>query len=611
MPDKKKKQQSQMDAESIAKTAIDIVKTEKSQWEDAAAFVTDKVAFNMRNIIRRARKNFYGVFDEPKIGPHDKIWDHVTQEFADAVCKNVDMDTKDINFRAKHPSAVGKAKVIRSKFRNYLDRTYFGQDADELIKAATIDGTAVWLTTEDYDKDTNRKTAKRTLVDLLNVYIDPTARSIQEAYRFTVRILMTESEVRAMKGDWINTEGIEGTFGLARTDTDALKGATPAGSGSKLVDVWRMHGKGPKYLITGQKDDTEEIDLEIICSGLDSPGKARVHLLQKYSGLKPYEEMWLFRVPGRWYGMGVPEKLMYYQLWANSVVNTRITRSRISQLGIFQVRKGSGITQQMLSRLATNGVIPVTELDRDIKQLPIDEASEASYRDDDIIRQRAMRITGSYEAATGEALPSSTPATNAAIQNNAAQSGFTLIKEGFGFFFERWIKRHALPIEMKQLKIGDVIRMELDPDEIRKQDENQVNSQIAAQLEQINAAGQVVDPMQVDLERKRALVQLQNTNERFVEVDELIDWMEHDVEVVVTNEKIDKGVLSSNLLTAIQLAPEYKDQIIAAAFDLWGVDIKTSAAPLQPQPPMGAPQVPTQNPQQVMTQANTMQGYAG
>lgn len=382
-----------------------------------------------------------------------------------------------------------------------------------------------------------------------------------------------------------------------------------------------MHGKAPKSVITGVKDDTEEIDVEIVVSGLDSPGKEKVHLVQKYDGKKPYEEDWLWRVPGRWYGMGVPEKLFWYQMWANSVVNIRINRAYVAQLGIFQIRKGSGITPAMMSRLAAMGAIEVSKINEDISQLPMQEASQASYQDEDVIQTRAMRVTGLYEAATGESLPSSTPATNAAIQNNAAQSGASLLKEGTGEFLERWVRRQALPIVLGSYKVGEMVRMEIDPDELRKLDEHQINSQLVDQVNQIHESGGFVDPEQVNQERMRGLSSLQAMgSDRYLKLEETFKDIDFDVQVFVTNEKIDKGVLSQNLLTAIQFAPEYKDQILQAAFDLWGVDIKMNAQQQLPQgqpgmpgqgmpgmPPQGMPQVPTQNPQAVMTQANTMQ----
>lgn len=612
----------------IEKEAIDIVKKEYTSWEDATAFITEKIAFNMRPLIRKCIKNYYGIFDKPEDNQgNEKIWVHLTQEFVDSMRKNIDLDTKDVNFRAKHDSAIPKTKIVRSAFKNYLDSTYFGEDLDDLITETCITGTGVWETIEEYDKELGRKTAKRIRVPLLNVYIDPTSRSIQEAYRFTVRHLLTESEVKGMKG-WINTETIEAGEGLSQMD--AIKNSTNITGTSKYVDVWEMYGKAPKYLLTGKKEDKGEADLHIIASGLERAGSERIHLVETYNGTKPYEEMRLFRVPGRWYGMGVAEKLMMYQLWMNSVVNIRITRAKVSQLGIFKIKSTSGITPQMLARLAVNGAIKVNAMD-DIEQMPMQEASQASYKDEEVIQNRAQRVTGTYEVATGENMPSSTPATNAVLQNNASQSGYTLIKEQIGQFLEKWIKRHALPIVLKNLKNGEIIRMELDPEDMRKFDEAQVSGDLTDQVEQVNQAGGFIDPGQVQMEYQKGMAQLRNYPDRYLRYteQETIDCLMFDVEVVVTNEKIDKNVLSQNLMTMMQIAPEYKSQLLNAASDLWGVDIKVDNSP-QMMPPeqmqqpgqpgqlgaqgaLGAPaNIPSQNPQEAVTNSiNGLRNPAG
>jgi hypothetical protein len=53
-----------MSKKDIEDAAAALVKREKNQWEDATVFVTDRVAFQMRNLIRILRKNYWGIFDE-------------------------------------------------------------------------------------------------------------------------------------------------------------------------------------------------------------------------------------------------------------------------------------------------------------------------------------------------------------------------------------------------------------------------------------------------------------------------------------------------------------------------------------------------------------------
>lgn len=578
----------------------------------------------MRNLIRTLRKNFWGVFDvqtDPTTG-RQKVWIPLTESFVDSVVKNIDLDTKDINFRAKHPKAYGLTAVVRSLVKNALDKMNFGEYLDEFEKTLAIDGTAVWKTIES--KDDDGKCVEILPVDLLNIYIDPTARSIQEAYRFTERSLMDVDDVRGMSG-WLNTKDVQGSVGLPRSDATFNMQAF---STSKYVDVYELWGKIPKSLITGNADDKEEVDGHIIASGLDRAGQEHIHLVETYSGLKPYEEAWYSRVPGRWYGRGVAEKLLMLQLWVNTVVNIRINRAMVSQLGLFKIRKGSGVTPQMLSRLSANGAIVVNNMD-DLEQVAMTEASQASYKDEDVILNWARQTTSNYEAVTGETLPASTTATIGSLQARSASSQFVLIKEQIGMFLQRWVKNQALPILISNLKPSTLVRMGLDADALTDWDSNLVNQELYAQLDAIGDAGLFVDPMQIEQERLRALASLTaQGKDRFVELLTTFNPTDYDTEVFITNEEFDKGVMVTNLTTQLQTLPALAGtgldipslvtNIMRESWDLMGLDATQIKAPqqtMQPQqagvagaPPPGAPPVATQ--QNVMTSANTMEPNA-
>ena len=132
-----------MTSDDIRAQAISLIKEEKNAWQDATAFVTEKVSFNMRNLLRTLRKNYWGVFDKPldPMTGRKKIWVPLTESMVENVVKNIDLDQKDINFRAKKADAVGLASVARSLVKNRLDEMFFGEYLDELERVITIDGT--------------------------------------------------------------------------------------------------------------------------------------------------------------------------------------------------------------------------------------------------------------------------------------------------------------------------------------------------------------------------------------------------------------------------------------------------------------------------------------
>lgn len=590
---KKKGSNSAYENKDIESEAITLVRNEKQNWETATAFITDRVSFRMRSLIRTLRKNYYGVFDMPKdeYTGLEKVWYPLTEINVEAVVKNIDLDQKDVNFRSKTPNGYGITDLTRSAVREKLSSIFFGQKLDDMERNLAIDGTAVWKT---YEVDGKLIVQP---VDLLNIYIDPTTPSIQEAYRFTERSLMFPEEIQQMKG-WINTEDIDEnvTAGLPRTDPYYRTQSAGAFSNVKMVDVWEMWGKMPLSLITGKREDSDkEVEGHIVVSGIDSPGKERCHLIEKNTKkdsennfLKPYEECWYTRVPNRWYGRGIAEKLLTLQVYANIVFNVRINRSRISQLGIFKIRKNSGITPQMLSRLPSNGAVVLNDMN-DLEQLVMQEVGATSYKDEDVINSISERLTNAFEVATGEGLPSSTSATASVLQSTSANSGFSLIKDGIGGFLERWMDRHALPIIANEMTIGDIVRFTADDDTFKELVDRIVTHKAAEALDDVYSKGFIPSDMElqaaIDEAREKML-----KSDLFVDLVQNIIASQLETQVFVTNEQMDVGVTVQNLISLIPAAPEYKDAIVKQTFDLLGLPEPKAPKP-QVMPGQGIPQM--------------------
>ena len=567
MAKEKKRESKTVDIEAEASKILQTVWTLS---EDATAFITERVAFQMKNLLRQCRKNVWGVYDEP-IDPttgRKKIWIPLTESAVEAVVKNIDLDTKDINFKAKNSSSIPFTSLVRSAVRNHLEKNLFGEDLDEAIRAVASDGTVVWKTTERKD-DEGEITYKNSFVDLLNFAIDPTARSIKETDMVVERIIMTKDEFDRQQFP-LNTDKVVPVSTVSRYDQNVNVSTVRASQ--NYVEVFEGWGLIPTRLLTGKPEDNKLIEGRIVASS-NSRGSFIIHKIEKnVKGKRPYEEAWFTRIRGRWYGKGIAEKLLMMQLWINTIVNIRINRSYVSQLGIFKIKSGSGLAPQKLSKLAANGYITVDKMD-DIEQFVMQEASQASYKDEEVIKDWSERVTSAFQIVTGEEMPSSTPATNAILLNRSAQTGFTLVKEQMGMFLQRWLKNQALPIIQKSLTKGEVICITGDIDEINTLDDQLVRYLAYEELERLTNEGKVVDPEMVQIELQSARDKLSKMGSaRYSELMGNIDFTEYDIEVYVTNEEFEKSILAQNLLQALQLAPEYKDAIMAQVFDIMGLN---------------------------------------
>jgi len=567
----------------ISDKIITMVDREVSEWQDANVFVTDKIAFHMRNLIKKLRKNFWGIFDKPNdpSAGNKKIWIPLTESVVDTVVKNIDLDTKDINIRAKKADAIHLTSIVRQIVNNSLEEMEFGQLLDDLEQTVAIDGTAVWKTIEVVGSD-GKKHAKVIPVDLLNFYIDPASENIQES-DIIERSLMTQEEFMSMDG-WENKEDVVATTEAHRTDRDLSNSAGNTKS-TPLIEVYERWGKIPKDLLTGKESDKDKwVESHVVVSGIGNGGA--VHLIEENKNtdligrpVKPYEECWYKRVKSRWYGRGVAEKVMWMQLWMNTTVNIRIARARVSQLGLFKVRANSGITQSMLSRLTVNGVVKVKDMG-DIEQMIVQEASAASYRDEETAGSWAQRVTSAFESVTGEQLPASTPATNAVLASRGAQSEFVKVKEQVGFFLQRWMTRQILPIIARNIKRDDILRVTGDIRDLQETDKYLVNSLLAKEVQKMNTEGRIFDIDKVRKMQEKMLTKLKSQkDQRFFKLTDKPDFTQYDLKVFITNEEIDKSVLVQNLISVLQTVSAAPDSgldprmILEQIYDVMGLDV--------------------------------------
>lgn len=583
-------------SQEVSDQAINIVSQEIKTWEDATVFITEKVAFRIRDLIRTCYKNYWGVFDKPKdpLTDREKIWYPLSEEVANSWADNSDLDLKDIQYRTRPGGTYAMTQITRQLMTDYLDQTGFSQDLDDGAFEKGITGTSV---TKVINQKVNGKNKiSRHLVNLLNFYIDPTAKSIQEAYRVTERALMFPDEMRGMTG-WLNTAGLEGELGLPNFDPGANNMANT--STVKTRDVYEMWGKIPKSMLYGKKAEGE-IDGHIIVSGLDSKNP-KCHLIEENINtdkegniIKPYEEDWAMRVPGRWYGRGPVEQVMMLQLWINTIINIRVNRSYVSQLGLWKIKRGANITPATIQKLGSNGAVLVSSMD-DIEQMVMQDASQASYTDENNIRDIAKRITRTLEAITGEPVAASTSATASSIQASSSKTPFIKIKQRAGFFVDRLINRHLMAKVAENSKKGDILRILQTDGNIDEILERIAFHYVDQYQDEQALIGLYLTPQQLEIAIQSAKEQLRQRPEIFIESLENVLAEMVDCTTVIMNEELDMGSMADKMVMAANLLPEEDRGAMAESiYDIMGVPFPAALRIKQKQAQTMQPQMPGQ-----------------
>lgn len=558
--------------------AIDIVTSEVTKYKDGEWFITENVAIAMRPLVRLLRKNYWGVFDK-KLDPitkKEKTWVPLTRLIVDSTRKLSDIDLKDLTFAALKRKGIGIVAVVRGFVRRWLRVNFFGEVLDESILQMCIDGTVVWKTFTV--KENGKTCVKRKTIDVLNVFIDPTANSIQEAQRFTERSLLSPLDFEGMTG-WSNTQNIKTGDGLHRVEVDMRHVA----STGDFADVYEMWGLIPKRLISRNKEDKGVVEGHIVVSGIET-GDARVHLIEENRNkdkagniIKPYEEMRYMKVPNRWYGVGPAEMVMQLQEWINTIVNLRIKKNTNAALGLFKIRSGANVTQQMLSNLVASGVIKLNDLG-DLENMQVSEAGESSYRDEDNAKDWAFKVTSTYDIARGETGGQAT-ATASVIEDRNSKTAFTLVIESVGHMLNRWMDRQFLVHVPKMIKDYGEVTVYGDFEGIDELRRNAVAYLAMEEMEtRYKKTGYIPSEQELQFAMQKAEAELRQHKDLFIEMIE--DVVVEDLETIAsfTNETTDTTITVRNLLDMAGLIedPQARNDFFMQAMDLMGLEIPES-----------------------------------
>jgi len=547
----------------IEEQVISTIKSFITQTENLQTFVTPEVSYNMREVIKKCRRNYYGIFEDSAVDHlgQEKIWSHITQSIVEAEVKNTDVDPKDVDTESDVPSKNGIAALIRVLLRRWMRQAEFGGEMDDDLRNRAIDGHIIRKAVEKYDTELKQSMISTREVDLLRVFIDGNAKSLHSS-PFAEQAILSVPEIMRDYKSWINLKYLQGKSQVRNFSTDWTQ--TNYASPVPMAEIYEYHADIPTWWVDGKEDSWDgsyKLGMVIMSNIYDSPVVHKVMFNMK--GRKPYEESRLIKVPNRYIGMGRAEQIFGYQLYFNILFNTRRVNQLLSANQLFTFRKGVGITAQMLAKIMTGGAIPRIDAD-DVTRL---DTRDYSFMDS-INEQRSLtddvqRLTDQNDVALGGQLPSSTPATIGVLQERSQGRGSELKKESFGRYLENLFNRHIIPSLKKNLKKGDVLSIKEDPSLLRKLDECMVNYYVNTELLKEYEQGNYIMPEQIEMEKQRLTQMFASMGQqRWTEImDEYLDTNEVAVTVNVSEEFTDKNAkmkaLQDFIFGVSKAFPEY------------------------------------------------------
>jgi len=554
--------------EEKEKKATSLIEAEVTNWELGEVNITDKISFLMKNVVKNARKNYFGIFDQQNdpITGKPKVFIPLTETLVENVVKNIDIDTADIKVKAKNQSAYGVAAVFRYVLFNYLDNLRFGKLLNNIIRLTALDGTCFVKSWKD------GKELKSRIVDRLNMIVDPSANDLTQTPVIERNILsLPEFQAEAKSGKWENADKVEGETVIDRSGF-ALENDRTNSTEVPMVTVYERYGWMPKSIITGNEKDEEYVYGMIIASGI-TEGESIFHKAKEVDKC-PYVIFKFKDIWNRLDGRGVAEMIINLQAYVNEIVNTRINKHRITQMGLWKIR--GGITPQQFGKMFTTHAIKMKSARDDIELMQTTDADQSTYQDEQVGKGWAQDVVGTFDE---KQITASTPATNALIQERGTAIRSNLVQENLGFAIEELIEDHYIPIIKKILRPGDVVRITGNPADLERMQEKLIKNEVARSANEYLAQGGLILPGELEMEEMRITEELSQMGEdRFVEITDNAFDTEFDINITIGDEELNPALVAQSITQALGIAAQFPgsrlnvDEALREIFDALGLD---------------------------------------
>lgn len=488
-----------------------------------------------------------------------KVFFNIVNNPCAVATRFLNFDTKDIRLLPTNPKSEIGTMFLQKELKYWLKEKGFAHMLNEMAEKAPKYGSVVIKKTKTGAK----------VVDLRKLVLDPTVDTIRNSSHVIMEHSFSPEQLRkkGKENGWDNIEEAinkftvkEGAHGYIDEYGRQQTVASPH------IKVWERYGSVPEKWLNGDMslaDDTDKMvnALFIVCGAKNEVttengdkyfGDGLILFKGAWTKDWPFYDYHYTKVEGRWLGVGVIEELWISQERVNELANQKRIAMELSSKHIFQTQDKT-IIRSILNDVE-NGAVLMSGPNGGMTPLVNEERNLAAFGSEEVRwNDLAKNLSFSYDAVRGESLPSSTPATNAAIQDKNANSVFAFKRENLGIMLKCFVEEEVLPQLVRELSKEHVLAFTGSQDEFLKLDLKIAdvvarNTAMAKLLK-----GQVVSQEEYEAYKSESMKQLKKMGaKRWITIKEnLYRDLDLQVDIVITNEQEDLQLVSQNLFNVI------------------------------------------------------------
>jgi hypothetical protein len=531
------------------KKIIANIQRKLSDNELGIVWITQGLEIATKEAVRQAKRFYHSAFRD--MTSEDKVFWPLVKSSVDSIVANVDFDLKDISVVPNYDGYHATGLLMSELLRKELKRKQFGKLMNEAEVSYVRDGTVVVRTWEEGGEPMSM------CVDLENFFTD---FNTSRPNWFLERVTVPKD---AIPDTW-NKE--------AFTNDGATVFPSLGIQNPDNVVAYRFEGLMPRGWINGAASDKSPVWGMMWVTGVEQ-NSPYIHV-RKILGKSREDSSYTFAQytpnDARFIGMGVPEALRHLQQYANLLINNRVRRGSLASQGMLTVKRGAGISPDMVDRMRHGLAIPVNNVG-DISQLPVQDVSNASFNEESSILSQANQLTGATEVSRGAIEKSGVTLGEAQLAAGFSSKRFEFHREQLGFMFQRIVQKWY-DIIMKNMNEQEVVRVA---------DEN-IRTELSRELGTLDRAATVQSALQTVGPQGAMMAAQQFPPEYFAQqrfkanefrlLKDRVMQAECLVDITVNDEEVDKSQLAGNLVQVLPMVQGQEQQaIISRLFDILGI----------------------------------------
>lgn len=474
--------------------------------------------------------------DKDELG-RDKPFFNIVNYRVNVATRATDLDVKDIRIESDNPEFAEYAFLYNYEAYQWMKESDFSKFLNTFGQTRARYGGV--LVKKCLERENGKEELEIEVVPWKNVVTDPV--NIAKGVIIEKNYLLP-SELAEKKDVW---ENVEEALTLGTKNRKDTKGGY-AKTNSVRIPVYEVHGEFPETY-DPDIEEPEETTFKRMCFYVAGDDK-KVLLYKEDEKESPYKYLSWQEVSGRGMGRGVVEDGFEAQRWTNEAVIGEQSAMQLSGK-VVVVTDSDNVGTNAITDMQ-NGTVIKTEQGRSVRSLSLMPSAFPQFNNiKDSWNQQIERSTNTFDAVTGETMPSGTPLGSLAIQAQQAASFFDYRREEAGIFITELFNDWILPFLSKRINREHILSAEFSTDELAKIDESYATHLANEEVKKKVLSGLIVSPAEymagIDFAKNRLGMK---GKRRFLEVPaKYFENFKPKISVIVTKELKDSDVEKKSL----------------------------------------------------------------